>query len=257
MKHFHFDRLDSTSTYCSTLLNQKVPPPFAVSAKEQLYGKGRVGKSWISPKGNLYVSIALTAPLNQSSYIPLKSAVILAEWIHHTFNVYVTLKWPNDILFRGKKIAGILCESFLSTNETQHIIIGIGVNIHKAPTKLTDYKTICFQHIFLKTWPIANLQLSLINWWQAYWNKLDKKELTKRYSKYHISHGQIWQDSENKMTFFSYLGLNYNGYLSLQNISSHKQQSIISANNHVRWIYQDRETATTPPLLVADMEIAI
>lgn len=109
-----------------------------VQALTQSEGRGRHGNEWVSPMGNLYMSVLLlplcTADLaGQISFIvALAVSAAMDEFIVEGHKK--TLKWPNDILIDGKKCAGILLESELSPKGlVGHLVIGIGVNILSAP----------------------------------------------------------------------------------------------------------------------------
>ncbi len=98
-----------------------------IVADKQTQGKGRRGKTWISPEGGLYVSIIITNPdLSNLGIYSLAAALSLCEVIP----AKAKIKWPNDVLIEGKKVSGILLET--ATNPSR-LIIGIGININTFP----------------------------------------------------------------------------------------------------------------------------
>ena len=98
-----------------------------IVAAEQTKGKGRRGKTWISPEGGLYASIVITNPdLSNLGIYSLAAAVSLCEVIP----AKAKIKWPNDILINGKKVSGILLETVANPDR---LIIGIGININTFP----------------------------------------------------------------------------------------------------------------------------
>ena len=100
-----------------------------VVAETQTASRGRLGRRWISDEGNLYFSV-LFRP--EPEFLPLLSplaGVAVARAIRQVAGLYPTIKWPNDIIIDGRKVAGILAESALSGSRIQHAVVGIGVNV--------------------------------------------------------------------------------------------------------------------------------
>ncbi len=97
----------------------------AVCAKTQTGGHGRLGRKWLSPAGNLYVSfcIRLDSLASAGNYSFL-SAAALAQTLEN-FGLHPRCKWPNDLLIDGKKVSGILLE----TDGKNRLVVGIGVNL--------------------------------------------------------------------------------------------------------------------------------
>lgn len=112
---------------------QACPPGTVIMTETQTAGRGRYGRTWQSPKGNLYMSLVLPDMGKNTPYIAFLTAVAVADSLPD-FNV--SLKWPNDILLDGKKLAGILVE-----RAGDKIIVGIGVNIISNPTENVLYPT--------------------------------------------------------------------------------------------------------------------
>ena len=109
-----------------------------VQALSQLGGKGRHGKDWQSPIGNLYLSVLLrpACGVERAGELAFVIAVALSAALDDYIDLkkhVKTLKWPNDILVDGLKLSGILLESNIKDNALDSIIAGIGVNIFKAP----------------------------------------------------------------------------------------------------------------------------
>lgn len=97
-----------------------------VVAEAQTGGRGRAGRAWTSPAGGLYLSVVLrpSFPVEKWPLIPIAAGVA----VHEALAVYargLTLKWPNDVLVQGRKIAGVLVE----TKPPRHAIVGVGANI--------------------------------------------------------------------------------------------------------------------------------
>ncbi len=85
---YQFEQIDSTSTHAARLVKEGAPLPFIVCAEEQTAGKGRFGKKWLSPKGNLYLTFAMElVDLHSFALIPIKTAVIISKWIEEKADV--------------------------------------------------------------------------------------------------------------------------------------------------------------------------
>lgn len=101
-----------------------------VVAEEQTAGKGTKGRTWFSPRGKgLYLSVILYPSRPDVSLLPLVAGLAAREAIFASFRIRVGLKWPNDLLWEGKKLAGILCESSFKGNRMTHAVLGIGLNV--------------------------------------------------------------------------------------------------------------------------------
>ena len=128
-----FDQLESTNTYALQLAEKGTAHGTVILADCQTSGKGRLGKEWHSPpRMNMYSSVILTVKPMQPfiAWIPLATGIALAETIEKVAQLKVSLKWPNDILFNGKKLAGILCESSTKGPKGWVVIVGVGLNIN-------------------------------------------------------------------------------------------------------------------------------
>ncbi len=144
-KLFEFETIDSTNEEAKRLIaSGQVDFSFAVIwSKSQSKGRGRTGKQWLSPAGNLYVSLLMKIDYNvrTASQISFIAAHALGEVISPLLAAGYKLhyKWPNDVLIDGKKLAGILLESVVGAkekNRLEWLIVGVGVNIEEIPKDL-------------------------------------------------------------------------------------------------------------------------
>ncbi len=108
-----------------------------VLADRQTAGRGRHGHSWVSPPGNLYSSVLLRPAFgaDRVCLLPLAAGVAVAEALA-ACGVEAQLKWPNDVLVGGRKIAGILAEGLAGASGVDVVVLGIGVNVNAAPAGL-------------------------------------------------------------------------------------------------------------------------
>lgn len=126
----------STNTLAMTLAESGEPHGTVILAEHQTAGKGRLGRIWASPPNkNIYCSIILREPRLQKhlTWIPLATGLALSEAIQKTQTIIPSLKWPNDILVRNKKLGGILCESTSRGQSSSVLIVGFGVNVNAEP----------------------------------------------------------------------------------------------------------------------------
>jgi BirA family biotin operon repressor/biotin-[acetyl-CoA-carboxylase] ligase len=123
----------STNSEAFRLAEEGADEGTVLFAESQLQGKGRLGRSWHSPAGvNLYCSLILRPPIQPVDAFQLTflSAVAVARAIESSISICPLIKWPNDILLNGKKIAGLLNEMSAETERVNFVILGIGVNLN-------------------------------------------------------------------------------------------------------------------------------
>lgn len=143
-----FDELDSTNEEAKRLAKAGGAHGAVIWAKRQTGGKGRMGRTWISNEGNLFVSLLLKPKgkeLPELSQLSFVAAIAVLEALVDMFGKdhKLSCKWPNDILLDQKKLAGILLESFhCSADDEQWIVVGVGVNVDSHPED-TEFPAIC------------------------------------------------------------------------------------------------------------------
>ena len=123
---WHYDAVESTNETLKELLDGDLEEGLVVWADRQAAGKGRHGRAWASPPGGLYVSILLRPKAAHAQVLGLLAGMPLIKTLRH-FGVFAALKWPNDAIFQGRKIAGILSEG-VYRRDTYHVILGVGIN---------------------------------------------------------------------------------------------------------------------------------
>jgi BirA family transcriptional regulator, biotin operon repressor / biotin---[acetyl-CoA-carboxylase] ligase len=118
----------STSDRLKALARAGAPAWTAVLADRQTGGRGRDGRPWASPSGGLYLSVLLRPRHERVSLLPLAAGVAVAEAVGE-LGVTTELKWPNDVLVSGRKVAGILSEAVSGSAGVEWVVLGIGVNV--------------------------------------------------------------------------------------------------------------------------------
>ena len=130
----YHDTVDSTNRAAGELARQGAGEGAVVVADSQTAGRGRMGRRWESPAGeNLYFSVLLT-PNVEPARVP-QLALVAAVAVHEGLaeccpEITAQIKWPNDILVGGRKVAGILCEASLEADRVHRVILGIGINVN-------------------------------------------------------------------------------------------------------------------------------
>jgi BirA family transcriptional regulator, biotin operon repressor / biotin---[acetyl-CoA-carboxylase] ligase len=127
-------RLASTNLIARRIVGECIDndlslPQAMIIAGEQFAGRGRNERRWSSPKGKgIYATTLLTRPVSELALIPLAMATIVASYLREVFAIDARIKWPNDVLADGKKIAGILIEARIQEDRA-FLIIGTGINV--------------------------------------------------------------------------------------------------------------------------------
>ena len=169
-----FETLDSTNSEALRLASTGANGSFLIKTAEQTGGRGQRGREWVSIPENLHASILLKsdASLENNSQLSFLIANAMYDTISELASraklpLNIELKWPNDILINGKKIAGILLESISFENKT-NVVIGFGVNIMKAPTDLDKPVTSLFDEGIKLENPEAFLDMLMNNFDRLY-----------------------------------------------------------------------------------------
>jgi len=175
----HLDEIDSTNEEAKRQARAGITPPVWFWADQQKSGRGRRGRAWFSPKGNLYSTLLIDIgrPLAESAQMSFVTALAVSDLAAACGGQEeVELKWPNDVLIKGQKVAGILIETAVpnDANDSPWLVVGIGVNLMHAPTG-TPYPATSFRNAGLQSSSTASalnvLSNSLADWterWQQY-----------------------------------------------------------------------------------------
>ena len=130
---YYYDVTDSTNIRAKELAEEGHPSGTLVVADCQESGRGRRGRSWDSPSGTgIFMTLLLKPEMNpnHASMLTLVAAMAVARAISKCADTEALIKWPNDIVIGGKKICGILTEMSAQFDFINHIVIGIGINVH-------------------------------------------------------------------------------------------------------------------------------
>ena len=183
-----FDYLESTNTTLRKLieLDANATEGLVILAKTQTAGRGRMGRIWESPKGNLYTSILVKAPygIDASPQISFVTAVAVAEAIlklpsSDVLRLRLTHKWPNDLLIGNEKVCGILPEMVSTHDRGAWIVVGIGINLISTDVENAAYPVGSLESHNITTTPghilallCGALETHLIDWRRNGFNRI-------------------------------------------------------------------------------------
>jgi BirA family biotin operon repressor/biotin-[acetyl-CoA-carboxylase] ligase len=159
--YIHFDTIDSTNTWTKnnahTLDQSRVT---CITALEQTAGRGRFLRKWVSPRGqNIYATIFFNLPVN-CSYLLNVGQVLALSCVNVLKNkgFSAQIKWPNDLMLEGKKVAGILCET-IRFSDRIGVVLGIGINVNMTKELLDtiDHPAISLAQLSGHTWTLEQI----------------------------------------------------------------------------------------------------
>jgi BirA family biotin operon repressor/biotin-[acetyl-CoA-carboxylase] ligase len=171
-----YDSIGSTNDEAKALSRAGAAEGTLVWAGEQTAGRGRRGRLWLSPPGNLYLSLVMRPAVTPASAAQLgfAASLALADGISTLCgpSLDIRCKWPNDILVTGRKLAGILLESEITGNETiDFVVIGAGANLASRPADVEYPATSLAEQKFPGTDPERLLQAYVrrFDFWARIW----------------------------------------------------------------------------------------
>lgn len=132
---FYFKSIGSTNDFAKKAASDGAEEGTLIISEEQIQGKGRLGRKWVSPPGaGIWMSLILRPPIQPFAMakITLIAAVTTAVAINKATGLNAGIKWPNDIIIHGKKACGILTEMGIDSKGGQYVILGIGINVNTA-----------------------------------------------------------------------------------------------------------------------------
>lgn len=173
----HYDTVTSTMEHAFRMGMEGAPEGTVVCAETQTQGRGRLGRSWVSPKGKgIYMSVLLRPRLlpSDAAQLTLLSAVAVCEAVYAVSGVKAAIKWPNDVLIGGRKLAGILTELSAETDRVRFVVVGIGVNVH-SPVNLLPANAASLKEEASKKVSRVELVQEILRQME-YWYESSKKE---------------------------------------------------------------------------------
>jgi len=156
-----FDHVGSTNDEAIRLAAAGAPDRTAVWAREQGQGRGRRGRAWYSPRGNLFLSLIVRGRrhLSDAALLSFVASLGISDALTPLMpsSQHCTVKWPNDVLLNGRKVAGILLETEGARGDwTEWVVIGCGLNIVAAPREV-PYPATCLNLVLDRSVSVDDL----------------------------------------------------------------------------------------------------
>ncbi len=172
----HAASLPSTNEHLKRRARAGAAAWTVVIADAQTAGRGRQGRRWASPPGNLYLSVLLrpTARDARWSVLPLAAGVAVAEALGEE-GLEARLKWPNDVLVAGRKVAGILAEASSAAEGFESVVLGIGVNVSVRPRDLPPEAVTCAEEDLARAVDRVGLAAAVLARLSVWYHALDRE----------------------------------------------------------------------------------
>lgn len=187
-----FDSVDSTNQEAKALAQSGASAGTVVWARQQVAGRGRHGRSWSSPPGNLYLSVIQRPDCRPADapQLGFVAGVALAETLGRLSDIPVTLKWPNDLMANGKKASGILLESAADADgRMDWLIIGTGVNVELSPADLPDVTSLHEEGAKISVEALLSTFLERLFWHIGQWQEHGFQPIRERWMSYALPVG--------------------------------------------------------------------
>ena len=137
---YYFDTIDTTQNFAMEIASKKNENGTVVISKKQTGGRGRMKRKWKSPAGGIWMSIIIHPKFDVScaTLVPIATSLALCIAIEKILKIKPELKWPNDVTLKGKKIAGVLIDTSIVSNEIENMVLGVGINFKIKPHELAN-----------------------------------------------------------------------------------------------------------------------
>ena len=137
---YYFDSTDSTQNFAMEIASNDKENGTVIISKKQTVGRGRMKRKWKSPTGGIWMSIIIHPKFDVSytTLVPIATSLALCMAIEKILKIKPELKWPNDVTLKGKKVAGVLVDTSIISNEIENVVLGIGINFKIKPHELAS-----------------------------------------------------------------------------------------------------------------------
>jgi len=121
---YYFDIIDSTQNFAQKIASKSKENGTVIISQQQTSGRGRMGRKWYSPSGGIWLSIVFHPKfeIDLTTLFPIAASVALAIAIEKTLKKKPELKWPNDVTLNGKKVAGMLVDMTIESNQIENLV---------------------------------------------------------------------------------------------------------------------------------------
>ena len=135
---YYFNTIDTTQNFAMKIASKKNEDGSVVISKKQTGGRGRMKRKWRSPVGGIWMSVIIHPEFDvtHATLVPIATSLALCIAIEKTLKINTKLKWPNDVILNGKKVAGVLIDASIISNQIESMVLGIGINFKINPDEL-------------------------------------------------------------------------------------------------------------------------
>ena len=137
---YYFDTIDTTQNFAIKIASNSDENGTIIISKKQTGGRGRMKRKWKSPTGGIWMSIIIHPKfdISYTTLVPVATSLALCIAIEKILKIKPELKWPNDVTLKGKKVAGILVDTSIISNEIESMVLGIGINFKIKPNEIAN-----------------------------------------------------------------------------------------------------------------------
>ncbi len=179
-----FKVVKSTNDIALRLIKKNISTPTLIISERQTGGRGRIGKKWVSKKGNLFITIffRLNGKNINFKQIAVLNAFLLKKIISKKISRKIEIKWPNDLLFEKDKFCGILQE-VIKFNQFDFLIVGIGLNTNVVPQN-KSFKSTSLKNIVNKNISNQKILRSIMKAYEKFLKEIEIKSFSELKRKY-------------------------------------------------------------------------
>ncbi|MFX1574872.1 MAG: biotin--[acetyl-CoA-carboxylase] ligase [Promethearchaeota archaeon] len=246
IKIVHIDKTRSTQDAVIDYLQSDYYSTLLLVAKVQTSGRGRKDNDWFSPEGGFWATLGVSTNLSlseaQFALFHYFTATLLTRIIKEEYNISVQIKWPNDVIYEDKKLAGILID-YIAGSQKNYILIGIGVNLNNSYKEMPEnikYFVISIKDILHKRISLDKFAEKICFYAHHYFSPIIDYDLNhiqlliNEYNQYsHIYGKDVILDNSHK---YHCDGINNQGYMQFSNVNNQKLNLKIDDLTRVRKI---------------------
>ena len=242
---YYYNITDSTNIRAKQLGDEGAPHGTLVTADQQSAGRGRRGRGWESPPGcSVYMSILLRPdiPPVKAPMLTLVMALSVAGSLKDCTDLDVQIKWPNDIILKGKKLVGILTEMSTEIDYINHVVIGVGINVNMEylPEGIRDKATslrLATGHVVRRSELIASTMKQFERYYGLFLESRNLESMREEYNQLLVNRGKEVRILGGKEEYNAVaLGINSEGELLVRREDG-SEEAVFAGEVSVRGVY--------------------
>lgn len=224
---YHFLEIESTNDYATELALKDATEGTVVLAEEQTAGRGRQGRLWVSePLKGIYCSVILrpSLPPAKAPLLTLAASLAVFDVVSKMAHLDLDIRWPNDLMIRGKKFCGILAEMSSEVNHIRFVVMGIGINVNHTsfPKEIGNVAT-SLRLESGKTWSRIDLTARILKRLEELCREMEQDQglrVLKQWSRVssYAEHKRVEVSLEGESFWGETAGLDENGFLRVRRV---------------------------------------